>query len=139
MNANAKPLSLRVLVVDDLVDAADSTALLIRAEGHEARVAYEAEAGLRLAQEYVPDVVLLDIGLPGVNGWQAARRLRELPGLDRALVVAVTGFSQPSDFRRSYEAGFSQHLVKPLDPDQLSDLLTDHGQALVHEARQAGL
>jgi PAS domain S-box-containing protein len=115
--------SRRVLVVDDNRDAVESMALLLEVWGHEVRTAYDGPAALALAAEYRPDVVLLDIGLPGMNGYEVAQRLRELPGLEKALLVAVTGYGQESDRQRARKAGFDRHLVKPVDPGALQNLL----------------
>jgi signal transduction histidine kinase len=114
----------RVLVVDDNRDGAESLAMLLRLWGHEVRVAYDGPSALRLAEAERPEVVLLDIGLPGMDGYQVARRLRERSGGARQLLVALTGYGQGEDRRRSQQAGFDHHLVKPLDPDELQRLLT---------------
>jgi CheY-like chemotaxis protein len=98
-------------------------ALLLQIWGHEVRTAFDGPAALALATEYQPDVVLLDIGLPGMNGYEVAQRLRQLPGLDRAVLAAVTGYGQESDRQRTRNAGFDRHLVKPVDPAALQDLL----------------
>ena len=115
---------LRVLVVDDNVDQADSAALLLRATGHEARTAYSGAAALEAAAQYRPDLVLMDIGLPGMDGYEVARRLRQQPGLEGAMLVAVTGYGQESDRQRSRKAGFDQHLVKPVNMQALEGILT---------------
>jgi PAS domain S-box-containing protein len=116
---------LRILVVDDNVDGAKSLALLLRLEGgHEVRVAHDGPAALELARDFHPDVVFLDIGLPkGMDGYEVARRLRQQPGLGEALLVALTGFGQEEDRRRSLAAGFHAHLVKPVNPDLLREIL----------------
>jgi CheY-like chemotaxis protein len=116
----------RVLVVDDNVDAAVSLArVLERHEGQEVRVAHDGPSALEAAEAFRPEVVLLDIGLPGMDGHEVARRLRGRPEFERALIVALTGWGQESDRRRSGEAGFDHHLVKPVDPDELRGLLGD--------------
>jgi CheY-like chemotaxis protein len=104
-----------VLIVDNNRDAADSLALLLRLAGHEVRTAYDGPAALDLARVWPPDVVLLDIGMPGMDGLEVARRLRQDLGLKQALLVALTGYGQDEDRRRSQEAGFNAHLVKPVD------------------------
>ena len=113
------PVPLRVLVVDDNHDAADSLALLLKCWGYAPAVAYDGPAALALAAAEPPPVALLDIGLPGMDGCEVARRLRTLPGTARALLVAVTGHGQEEDVRRCYEAGIDLHLIKPIDPEEL--------------------
>jgi len=108
----------RVLVVDDNVDAAISLEVLLRHMGHEVRVAHDGAAALGAAQAFQPDVVFLDIALPGMSGYDVAKSLRDAAtGVTR--IVALTGYSQQDDVRRSREAGFDAHLVKPVDPDTL--------------------
>ncbi len=119
----APPPALRVLVVDDNVDAAESLATLLRLEGQDVRVAHDGPAALEAAPAYRPDVVFLDIGMPGMDGYEVARRLRREPGLEGVLLVALTGWGQDEDRRRSREAGFDEHLVKPVDPAAVATLL----------------
>jgi signal transduction histidine kinase len=115
--------SRRVLVVDDNHDAADSLALLLKMMGHEVRTAYGGAAALAASRSWRPEVVLLDIGLPGLDGYAVGRRLRdERPG-EELLIVALTGYGQDEDRRRSQEAGLDLHFVKPVDPNALRDLL----------------
>jgi CheY-like chemotaxis protein len=121
--APATERALRVLLVDDNVDAAESLAMLLRLWGHEGTVANDAPAALRAAEAQSPEVALLDIGLPGMDGYELARRLRSQPGLGRAVLVALTGWGQEEDRRRSQEAGFDHHLVKPVDLSALQELL----------------
>jgi CheY-like chemotaxis protein len=121
---------LRVLVVDDNHDGADSLLLVLQAYGHEARAAYDGESGLKLAREFRPDVVLLDLGMPGLDGYEVARRLRHDEGLHDALLVAVTGWGEEEARRRSAEAGFDLHLLKPADLGQLQRLLAEAGGRL---------
>jgi PAS domain S-box-containing protein len=113
----------RVLAVDDNVDAVESLALMLRLQGQEVRVAYEAETAVALAEEFRPQVVLLDLAMPGLDGYEVARRLRRLPGLEGTLLVALTGWGQEDDRRHSREAGFDLHLVKPVEPGVLRELL----------------
>jgi PAS domain S-box-containing protein len=113
----------RVLVVDDNVDAAESLAVFLRATGHEVHTAYDGRAALRQAEALGPEVVVLDIGLPGMDGYEVARRLRQQEGLKQPFLVALTGYGQDEDRRRSAAAGFDVHLVKPADPDTLHDLV----------------
>ncbi len=105
----------RVLVVDDNVDSAESLALLLRLKGHEVETAHDGPAALEKAGSFHPEVVLLDIGLPGLDGYQVASRLRQRRRTARALLVAVTGYGQEEDQRLSREAGFDHHLTKPVD------------------------
>jgi CheY-like chemotaxis protein len=127
----------RVLVVDDNVDAADSLALLLRVIGHETRIAHDGLEALVAARAFLPDVVLLDIGLPGMDGYEVARQLRGEPDLRTALLIAQTGYGQDEDRRRSREAGFDHHLVKPVDPDALRALLARHQNMRVSAYRPA--
>ncbi len=113
----------RVLVVDDNVDAADSLAVLLRLAGQDVRVAYEGAQALALAQEFCPQAVFLDIGMPGMDGYEVCRRLRQQPGSAAALLVALTGWGQDEDRRRACEAGFDHHAVKPIEPEALRQLL----------------
>ncbi len=114
----------RVLVVDDNMDSADSLTLLLRLMGHTAHTVYSSEAALAAAERFCPDVVLLDIGLPRMDGYEVARSLRALPGGSDLRIIAVTGYGQPDDFRRSHAAGFDQHLVKPVDLQALEGVFT---------------
>jgi two-component system CheB/CheR fusion protein len=121
---SAAPLRpMRVLVVDDNKDGAESLALMLRLWGHEVSLAYDGSTALRRVQAEQPDVVLLDIGLPGIDGYQVAKRVRAQPALQRTVLVAMTGFGQDEDRRRSSEAGFDDHLVKPVDIATLERLL----------------
>jgi two-component system, chemotaxis family, CheB/CheR fusion protein len=113
----------RVLVVDDNVDSAESLALLLRLRGHEVGVAYDGPAALETAGAFHPEVVLLDIGLPGLDGYQVAGRLRRRRRTAGALLVALTGYGQEEDQQRAREAGFDHHLTKPVDLPVLYELL----------------
>jgi PAS domain S-box-containing protein len=120
----AVPLRRRILVVDDNVDAANSLArLLKRVYGQEVRVAHDGPGALRLAGEFRPEFVLLDIGMPGMDGYEVARRMRERGDLGGARLIALTGWGQEADRLRSRDAGFAHHLVKPVDPEVLCRLL----------------
>ncbi len=119
----ATPAALRVLVVDDNRDAADTCATLLEVSGHRARTAYSGRQGLKLAREFAPHIVLLDIGLPDLSGYEVARELRALPGGGEMLLVAVTGWGQEEDRRRAYAAGFDQHMTKPLAAEALEQIL----------------
>jgi CheY-like chemotaxis protein len=113
----------RILVVDDLRDAAESLAMLLRMMGHETRTAYDGLEAVQTAAAFQPNVVLLDIGLPKMNGYEAARRIRSEPWGGNVTLVALTGWGQEEDKRRSLEAGFDHHLTKPVDPAALAKLL----------------
>jgi PAS domain S-box-containing protein len=115
--------SLRVMVVDDHVDTVTTLAALLQESGHEVRTAYDGSAVLEAALDYRPDVVLLDIGLPGLNGFEVATRLRQQPTLQKIVLVAMTGYGQDSDRQRSRQAGFDHHLVKPVDFAEVLQLL----------------
>lgn len=108
----------RVLVVDDNTDAADSLAMLLEAIGNDVRVAYDGEEAVDKALEFSPEVVLLDIGLPKMHGYDVAKRIRAEQGAD-VLLVAVTGWGNEEDRQRSRDAGFDYHFTKPVDPEDL--------------------
>ncbi len=112
----------RVLVVDDNRDAAESLADLVRMLGHEVQVAFDGANAVAAAREYRPDVVLCDIGLPGMDGYAVAKAIRAA-GLDTVQLVAVTGYAQPEDVKKAVEAGFDAHVPKPPDPVQIERLL----------------
>jgi CheY-like chemotaxis protein len=116
-------VSRRVLVVDDNRDAAEVLAETLRVYGHEARLAFDGPGALDVAASFHPEVALLDIGLPVMDGYELARRLRELPEGRSMRLIAVTGYGQESDRRRSREAGFDRHLVKPIDVTTLDSLI----------------
>jgi CheY-like chemotaxis protein len=114
----------KVLVVDDYRDAADLLAEALRARGHDTRTAFDGQAAVVAATEFRPDIVFLDIGLPIMDGYEVVQELRKLPGGTDMYLVAVTGYSEESDQRRSREAGFDTHLVKPIDIRSLDPLLS---------------
>ena len=118
-----KPPPLRVLIVDDNRDAADSVAMMLELEGHDVRTAYTGRAALELGNAFEPQVVLLDIGLPGLDGHEVCRQIRARAWGERSVLIALTGWGQTDDRRRSHAAGFDHHLVKPIDFDALSALL----------------
>jgi PAS domain S-box-containing protein len=120
-----QPGRLRILVVDDNEDSAGSLALMLEMMGHEVRAAYDGLAALDVGRAFQPDVVLLDIGMPKLNGYDACRRMREEPWGKTAFIVALTGWGQEEDKRRSQEAGFNNHLVKPVEPAGLEKLLAE--------------
>src|SRR5919106_1051588 len=113
----------RVLVVDDNADSADSTAAILETSGHEVEVAYSAQQALEMAVEYQPDIMLLDIGLPGMDGYEVAKHVRQTLELKEMWLIAITGYGQESDRQRSRAAGFDEHVVKPVDWRQLEELL----------------
>jgi CheY-like chemotaxis protein len=110
---------LRILVVEDNHDAADSLRMLLELDGHEVTVAYSGPAGIQAATACHPDVILCDIGLPGLDGYGVIHALRHNPETAAIRMIAVTAYSQDSDRRRSREAGFDLHLTKPVDPYEL--------------------
>jgi two-component system CheB/CheR fusion protein len=116
-----------VLVVDDNVDAAESVGMLLKLWGHEVRLAHNGPEALQAAEQHQPEVVVLDIGLPGMNGYEVAKQLRRKPEFEKALLIAVTGYGQFDDRQRSHDAGFSQHLTKPVNPEELRTLVANHG------------
>jgi CheY-like chemotaxis protein len=115
-----------VLVVDDNRDAATSLVrLLTRVWGQDVKVAHDGTAAISIAGDFLPELVLLDIGLPGMSGYDVARDLRGRPELGATRLVALTGWGQDEDRRKSSEAGFDRHMVKPIEPDLLGDLLAE--------------
>ena len=111
------------MVVDDNQDASDSLAMLLGLQGHEVRVAYSGVAALEMTRDFAPHVVFLDIGMPGMDGYEVARRLRQQPGLGKTVLAALTGWGQKEDRRRTAEAGFDHHLVKPPEPKAVEGVL----------------
>jgi two-component system CheB/CheR fusion protein len=133
--APAIPPGRRILVVDDSRDSASSLAILLGAMGNEVKVAGDGYAALELATAFRPDVVLLDIGMPGMSGYEVAQRMRQIPELRDAVMVAQTGWGQEEDRRRTAEAGFEAHLVKPIDPAALEELMSRLSAAPAGAAR----
>ncbi len=127
-DASAGPV-LRVLVVDDNVDAAEGLRRLLELHGHRVDTAYDGPSALRQIEASAPDVLLLDLGLPGMDGLEVARRARALPGGGRMLLAAVTGWGQDEDRQRTAEAGFDLHLTKPLDWEHLAAILQSRATA----------
>ncbi|QDV36599.1 hybrid sensor histidine kinase/response regulator [Tautonia plasticadhaerens] len=123
--ATAPPEARRVLVVDDLVDSALTLGKLIGLMGHQVRIAHDGPSALEAARDYRPDFVLLDIGLPGMDGYEVARELQRRGDHDAGVLIALTGYGQQSDRENSLRAGFAHHLVKPVDLDRLQEIL-DH-------------
>jgi CheY-like chemotaxis protein len=123
MERDSSSTALRVLVVDDCADTTWSLALLLQAWGHEALIAHDGPRALELAAVYHPHVVLLDIALPGMDGLEVARRLRQAEGPERSYLLGVSGYGQEEDRLRSLAAGFDDHWIKPVEPEDLHRLL----------------
>jgi CheY-like chemotaxis protein len=113
----------RILVVDDNVDAARALGLVLRVLGHDVRVVFSSEDCLKALETFVPEVLFLDIGLPGMDGYEVARAVRRLPGMDELFLVALTGYGREEDRRKTREAGFDYHLVKPAGMQDVQLLL----------------
>jgi PAS domain S-box-containing protein len=124
-DARPRPGKRRILVVDDLHDSADSLAMLLQSKGYDTRVAYEGEAALAALGSFRPDLCLLDLGMPAMDGYELCRRIRALPWGGEVRLVAQSGWGQEEDRRRTREAGFDQHLVKPIDPGILDAMLRE--------------
>jgi CheY-like chemotaxis protein len=114
----------RILIVDDYAEAAESMALLLQMEGHDVETADCGRKAIERAQVFHPQVVLLDIGLPDLDGYEVAKRLRLLPETQDAILIALTGYGRAEDLERSQSAGFNHHLLKPASLEALSALLT---------------
>lgn len=112
----------RILVVDDNADAADSLGMLLAVRGDEVRIAYDGLEALAMESEFRPEVVLLDIGMPKLSGYDVARRIREIRG-NSVLIVAITGWGQDEDRQRARDAGFNYYFTKPVDFEMLLDLI----------------
>jgi PAS domain S-box-containing protein len=123
--AGATMSALRILVVDDNRDGADSLTEMLNLMGNDTRTAYDGQQGVDMAAAYQPDVILLDIGLPKLNGYEACRIIRQQAGGKEVILIAVTGWGQEKDRERTLEAGFDHHLVKPVNPQALMTMLTD--------------
>ncbi len=121
---------LKVLVVDDNVDTAESMTMLVEMLGHAVKTAYDGDIALKTAFAFHPDVVLLDIGLPGLNGYQVASRIREQPSMSGTILVAITGYGHESDRQLAMNVGFDHHLVKPVDFERVRRILTTASESL---------
>jgi CheY-like chemotaxis protein len=119
----AAPAGRRILVADDNHDAAESLAMMLRMGGNDVRTGRDGVEAVTIAQSYHPQVVLLDIGMPRMNGYDAARRIRSEPWGREMMLIALTGWGQDEDKRRAHEAGFDHHLTKPVDADELEKLV----------------
>ncbi len=113
----------RVLIVEDNAELAEGLAMVLAAQGHDVDVAHEGLRGVETARSRTPDVVLLDIGLPGMSGYEVAERLRAEPGLEGVILVALTGYDEDTERQRSRAAGFDHHLVKPIAMDAVTELV----------------
>ena len=120
---------LRVLLADDNIDFVESLSLILQVSGHEVRVAHDGAAALEVAAAFLPDFAFLDIGLPRINGYDLARQLRQAPATRQCVLIAVTGWGQEDDKRRAREAGFDHHMVKPVEPDQILEVLSTFKRA----------
>jgi CheY-like chemotaxis protein len=132
--AAVTPKRFRILVVDDNHDSALSLAMMLSIMGHETRTAHDGESAVATAESFLPDVVLLDIGLPKLNGYEVAQRIREQAWGTSMFLIAVTGWGQDEDRQRSSEVGLNVHMVKPVEPAALEQLLAGlaRGDALKH-------
>jgi CheY-like chemotaxis protein len=128
----------RVLIVDDNADAARSLAMLLEMGGHDVRLCYDGDSAVTEAETFHPDVVFLDIGLPGRDGLEVARDLRMRALSPQPVLVALTGYGQAEDVRRSREAGFDHHLVKPADPEAVKALLASGVASAPREREPSG-
>lgn len=117
----------RILVADDNRDCAESLALMLEFDGHEVRIAYDGAEAIQAAEAFRPDIVILDIGMPKLNGYDACRNIREQPWGQNMVLIALTGWGQDKDKRKTQEAGFNYHLVKPVESNQLMNLLAELG------------
>jgi len=126
----------RVLIVEDNIDAADALAVLVQLLGHSADVAYDGRGALEALERIRPDVMLIDIGLPDIDGFEVARRARLLPAGEKMLLAALSGYGQDGDKQRAREAGFDHHLTKPIEMDALTKLLGRADRSEVENARQ---
>lgn len=113
----------RILIVDDNREAADALARLIGICGYETRTIYDGQQAVEAAADFNPDMALIDIGMPGLNGYEVAKQIRQQRANVHVIVVAVTGYAQPDDKRRAYESGFDLHVAKPMNVDKLNELL----------------
>jgi CheY-like chemotaxis protein len=127
MTASPTP-TLRILVVDDSPDTVESLALLLGLAGHQTATASNGLAAITLAETYRPEVILLDIGLPGTSGYDVCRAIRAMPWGQAVMLIAITGWGHEEERRRTAEAGFTAHLVKPVVWSQLDHLLSQAGR-----------
>jgi two-component system CheB/CheR fusion protein len=133
-----RPVS--VLIVDDCADTTCTMSMLLKAWGYATHVAGDGHSALALAEEHRPDVVMIDIGMPGMSGWDLARQLRQRPGGAAVTLIVISGHGQPHDRERSYEAGCDVHLIKPVEPSELRrllEVLTPRESPLIPEMNDA--
>jgi two-component system OmpR family response regulator len=119
--------SRRILIVEDNIDTAITLALLCDCWGHEVAQARDGRAAVAVATDFEPDAIVLDVGLPYLDGFQVAERLRRLPQFRRTLIIAISGYGEERDRRRALEAGIDLYLVKPFDPWRLEEIFADCG------------
>ena len=127
VNGTVNPTALRILLIEDDTDARDALAALLGLDGHHVIATGDGAHGVDLAKVENPDVAVIDIGLPGLDGYEVARRIRALLGRS-AILIALTGYSLPEDRQRAAHAGFDDHIVKPVDPAELSRVLAKLAQ-----------
>ncbi|ESQ84855.1 hypothetical protein AEAC466_07300 [Asticcacaulis sp. AC466] len=129
LQKNGRPATpMKVLIVDDNVDSAQTSLWMLDLIGHKAEVANDGARALEMAREMKPDVVLLDIGMPGMDGYEVCRQLRKMPGMEQLVLIAQTGWGQESDRQKAFAAGFDHHITKPVSLDLLTQLLADINQ-----------
>jgi CheY-like chemotaxis protein len=134
--APAPSRGLRVLVADDNRDTTESLALMLTMKGHDVRTAFDGEEAFRAAEDFRPEVALLDVGMPKASGHAVARRIREAPWGAPVVLVAQTGWGHEEDRRKTMDAGFDHHLVKPVSPEALANLLASLSRASRRETRK---
>jgi len=123
LNINTRPVGLRILVVDDMHDNADSCSMLLQMDGHEVRTAYSGREALAIAAKFHPQIMLLDIVMPEMTGYEVARKVRAAAWGKKIMLVAVTGWGQVEDRRKALDAGFDHHFAKPIGMDVLKPLI----------------
>jgi CheY-like chemotaxis protein len=129
--APAESVGKRILVIEDNVDSAQSLADLLELAGHEVRITHDGRSGLAIAREFRPHVILCDIGLPGMDGYEVARAIRRDDSLGSIRLIALSGYAQPEDRQRTRDAGFEMHIAKPLDIDSLMAAVLERAEERV--------
>ena len=117
--------SVRILIVEDNADVAEALAHFLDALGHRVRLAHDGPSGIEAAREEIPELMIIDIGLPEVDGYEVARQVRKLPGAEIAILLALTGSATEQDRKRSLDAGFDHHFVKPVDPAVIQAIVVE--------------